>query len=223
MKVDHAEVLALVFFIAGAVIGIGIDGKYVPDMKVVLPGIITAIATLAAAYYGASFAYRREVEKRKHEENERNRVAGNRALLTLTYQNRLVKEFHKRVFEPYRDDPTKGERMPAPPPHDISNLRVDIDSLSFLLDQHEEGVACLLNLANTQEALRNCFDMIGHWHEMKREISPEAAAVLAESVIKTVDSTISLLSDARKHFGKVLLDIFPTRTTGRAKASTNSA
>ncbi len=107
--------------------------------------IITALATLAAAYFGALFAFKFQDRNEDRKARTNNIAAGNRAMFLLLRQFNELSVIQKQIIDPARTHPAKFVVMRPSPPLNYNNLRVEVNSLSFLLEtKHRQILMDLL-------------------------------------------------------------------------------
>ena len=107
--------------------------------------IITAIATLAAAYFGALFAFKFQERNEDRKIKASNIAAGNRAMFLLLRQFNELSVVKKQIIDPHREHPAKFVVMRPSLPLNYENLRVEVNSLSFLLEtKHRQILMDLL-------------------------------------------------------------------------------
>lgn len=106
--------------------------------------IVPAVSTLGAAFLGAWCAFK--LQDRDHERKMRaNAMAGgNRAIFTLMRQWNSLKLVQQQIIEPYRTDPNRFVLMRPILNLDYKDLKLDMDSLSFILEtSHRQCLADL--------------------------------------------------------------------------------
>ena len=109
------------------------------NIDILLQPTLSALATLAAAFLGARYAFRLQGRAQARRTVEDRVAAGNRAIFVLTRLNTL-KTFQTQIIDPVRDDPGAFLNMRASLPFSYDSLTVDFDSLSFLLETNHRQV-----------------------------------------------------------------------------------
>jgi|SRR3990170_7654293 len=110
-----------------------------------MDSIITALATLAAAYFGALFAFKFQERKEERKILTNNIAAGNRAMFLLFRQFNELSVIQKQIIEPARTHPAKFVVMRPALPLNYESLRFEVNNLSFLLEtKHRQVLMDLL-------------------------------------------------------------------------------
>jgi hypothetical protein len=121
-----------------------------PALATFAKDFLPAVATLVAAYAGAWYGSKLKRDAVAQERRGREMAAGARALFTMWRQLNEVALIQELVIEKYRNYP------PAPlamPPIDFlasEIIRLDIDSLSFLIDSGKPELLADLCIAETR-------------------------------------------------------------------------
>lgn len=107
--------------------------------------IIAALATLAAAYFGAFFAFKFQERKEEQKIRTNNIAAGNRAMFLLFRQFNELSVIQKQIIEPDRTHPVRFVGMRPALPLNYESLRFEVNNLSFLLEtKHRQVLMDLL-------------------------------------------------------------------------------
>jgi hypothetical protein len=107
--------------------------------------IINALATLAAAFLGAFFAFIFQERKEGRKIRTSNIAAGNRAMFLLSQQFNELSVIQKQIIEPARKHPVRFVVMRPSPPLNYESLRFEVNTLSFLLEtKHRQVLMDLL-------------------------------------------------------------------------------
>jgi len=112
--------------------------------------ILPAGTTLGAAFIGAWCAFK--LQDRGHERKMRQNVvaSGNRAIFALMRQWQSLKSVQQQVIEPFRTHPLRFVLMQPNLNLDYKDWKLDIDSLSFILETSYRQCLAELLLAETQ-------------------------------------------------------------------------
>jgi len=95
--------------------------------------ILTAAATLAAAYYGAKYAFQLNTKHQDSKTEDADFKAGTQTFLALVFMlNRLLNIKHQAI-DPFRNHPQR-ECEVVPVRIDDAGLAVDVNGLKFLID-----------------------------------------------------------------------------------------
>lgn len=110
-----------------------------------MDSIITALATLAAAYFGALFAFKFQERKEERKIRTNNIAAGNHAMFLLFRQFNELSVIQKQIIESARTHPAKFVVMRPVLPLNCESLRFEVSNLSFLLEtKHRQVLMDLL-------------------------------------------------------------------------------
>jgi len=99
-----------------------------------LSTLLSALATVVAAFLGAWYAFK--LMDKDHERKKRATAvaSGNRAIFTLMRQWNELGLIQRQLIDPVRSNPAKFVALLPTLPLDYEHLKLDVDSLSFLLD-----------------------------------------------------------------------------------------
>jgi hypothetical protein len=168
--------------------------------------ILAGISTLI----GAIYAFRLSERKEKEGERAKRIHALNKALFSLGRQVNAIRYIREEV-SPYDTDMKRLFGCKAAMPPDYSDVRVDFESLSFLLDTNDPDL--LLRLSVEQDG----------FHQVIRAISMRAQyfvdqfqpAVMASGIMTDPITTTDLimLNDAREKIGSLVFDSALNYTT----------
>ena len=119
--------------------------------------LLTAVATLAAAYFGAKFAF--DFQNRKNEENEVKGTvkAANMAIFALMRSHHELTAIKKQYIEPNVNDEDRHFSIP-PSSSPIPHLDLSFNDLSFLLSSKDPNL--LNELALTQSEINATIDVV---------------------------------------------------------------
>lgn len=94
--------------------------------------MVTGIATIAAAYFGAKYAFEKNAEKECENVRNQNRVNGNIALFNLTRMFEILEAFQSQFINPKRNDKYPFLSIRDTLPRETMKLNLEI--LYFLLE-----------------------------------------------------------------------------------------
>ncbi|MCG7978164.1 MAG: hypothetical protein N0E58_08505 [Candidatus Thiodiazotropha endolucinida] len=224
---------SIVVFFTGAFLGLFLSTS-ITDQSI----LISAIATLAAAFLGAGAAYKLEGNKREREYEEECLRYGNNVMFALYERMQTLRLVQSQSINPKRDDPFKMISMLP-----IINLRYpdsefNIESLMFILGTKHKQL--ILDLQIEKESFNVAFDMIKyrsdlHYHHVQPAVEAggmkEGGEYTRQQVIDTlgeriysqleratndlienVDKTIESSEITKTRLVNALRDIFPNRT-----------
>lgn len=125
-------------------------------VQIVIAGF-TAVATLAAAYFGAKFAF--DFQNRKNEENEVKATvkSANMAIFALMRSHHELTAVNKQYIEPNVNDEDRHFSI-LPSSSNIPHLDLQFNELSFLLSSSDPNL--LNNLALTQSEINSTIDVV---------------------------------------------------------------
>ena len=108
--------------------------------------ILSAIATLLAAFMGAWFAFKLEEDHRKDERDKKNISACCKANFVLSEQLKMLGKFQKEEIESIEDKTDIWLYMEPLPHMDHETLKFNIENLQFILDTtHKDILSQLLS------------------------------------------------------------------------------
>ncbi len=206
-------------------------GANISYLNILLP----SIATLAAAFFGAWFAYKLENKQKKREEQKNNINKANDVLFALFTRLNAIKVFQKDFIDPHRSDPGKlismlplvDYKLPATPfqPENL-NFLMKTKYKQLWLDTHIEDqrfdaaakairYRSDLHLKQVQPTL----SAAGMKHEeqytdieYKRALGNLLFTQLenaTEGVVRSVDKVVKSSDELRGKLISALKDIFP--------------
>jgi hypothetical protein len=119
--------------------------------------VITTLATLAAAYFGARFAF--DFQNRKNTENEVNATvkAANMAIFALMRSHHELTAIKKQFIDPNIDDEDRHFSI-LPSSSAVPHLDLEFNELSFLLSSNNPNH--LNELALTQSEINATIDVV---------------------------------------------------------------
>lgn len=119
--------------------------------------VVTTLATLAAAYYGAKFAF--DFQNRKSSENEVNATvkAANMAVFALMRSHHELTAVKKQYIDPSINDEDRHFSI-LPSSSVVPHLDIAFNELSFLLLSHNPNL--LNELALTQSEINATIDVV---------------------------------------------------------------
>lgn len=121
-----------------------------PELAAFAKDFLPAVATLVAAYAGAFYGATLIQEATKKELRLRQIGIGARALFTMWRQLNAIQQFQIDVVEKYRNYPPAPLAMPPVNVQIDDTVRLDIDSLAFLLDYGKSELLANLCIAETR-------------------------------------------------------------------------
>ena len=132
--------------------------------------ILSAIATLLAAFMGAWFAFKLEEDHRKDERDKKNISACCKANFVLSEQLKMLGKFQKEEIESIEDKTDIWLYMVPLPHMDHETLKFNIDDLQFILDTTHKDI--LSQLLSQDELFNKTISMINMRSQLLREKLP---------------------------------------------------
>lgn len=133
-------------FILGVGAGWIIQGRH---WDVFLTSYVPALATLVAAFYGAKYAFQFQKDKELEDNKKRNIINGNSTIFNMMRMASDLTNFQRQIIDPVRGRPTCFLEMRPTPYFDKELIKLNIDTLYFLLDTDDRN---LLGELVTEEA-----------------------------------------------------------------------
>lgn len=243
-KNEQTITIAIVAFMLGALIGL-LGSTYITDKTT----LVTAIATLAAAFLGAGAAYKLEDNKKKREYQEQCLKNGNSVLFALYERIKALRLVQKDSINPERDKPFRMISMMPLLAFSYPESDFDVESLLFLLGtKHKQLV---LDLHTEKECFKEAFKLIRFRSELHfNHVQPameaggiqeggtytkqQMVAVLGErvfaqleratdGVIDNVDKTIVSSEQVKTRLINALKELFPDKTILNFEFQENNA
>lgn len=225
-EADHYLVISIVCFIFGMTIGSLDQGGSMSDYFV---AVVTALATLVAAYGGASYAF--SLQSKRESDNRKNREinTGNIAIFYLIEMYKELADYQQQVIEPVRDNPFRYYHLqPTLPP--VIEGHINYDDLAFVLSGENPDVLARVShsinwykraIQKIEE--RSChhlrtvqlaLDNAGLTEQSELEhidfqsiLGDRNYSILVRStddVIELVDESLGLLKDCHDHMSELL-------------------
>ena len=128
---------------------------------------ISAGTTLIAAFSGAWYAFRLSSKNENRKLIQDQLAAGNRAIFILLRQFNELSAIQHQLINPHRDDPQRYINMSPALALEFSHLRVDVDSISYLLETDDRQV--LLDIIVEEERFQTAIRAINERSEFLYE------------------------------------------------------
>jgi hypothetical protein len=157
--------------------------------------LLTAVGALGAAFLGAWYAFRLNNNASAHQ-TVRERVAAiNKALFVLVRQFNSLRAIQNQIINPARADLTRFINLRSVLPISAISPRIDVDSLSFLLETEYRGL--LMELIIEQERFETAVQAINERSRLHLEVlQPRmASGGIMESVDYPAEKVIEVLSE----------------------------
>lgn len=143
----------IVSFSFGAILGFFVGAK-ITDTNILL----SALATLVAAFLGAWTAYKLEDNKKQREYKEKCLESANNILFALYERTKALKVFQRDSINPHRDDPFKAISMMPLLDFSYPESNFNVETLLFMLcTKHSQ---LMLDLHTEKEFFNEAFKLI---------------------------------------------------------------
>lgn len=199
---------------------------------------LSAIATVAASFFGAMFAFRLQQKEKDRDRRQQEIAQAGAALQCLFRMMDIVGGYKASYVDPIRDRrPAAGIMLAPSLPEDVDRERFNFDGLSFLSDK--EGQQTVADLWLEERRFHNLMKAIDRrsrvhleqyqpaaeakalherpgitFGELRNEVGPRVVDELVrttEFIIKDVDDTLASLQRAKSQFHAVLRKRFPNQ------------
>jgi hypothetical protein len=127
----------LTVFLIGVAVGTHLtdDGRPLLE-QAIAPGFVT----LAAAFFGAKYAFDLETAKAQREVVGTQVAAGNRVIFALIRKYNKLLNFERQFLSAFRGDPTAFLQMPPLLELMKDDIAIDLESISFLLETEHRNL-----------------------------------------------------------------------------------
>ena len=132
--------------------------------------ILSAIATLLAAFMGAWFAFKLEEDHRKDERDKKNISACCNAIFILSEQFKMLDKFQKEEIKPIKGKSDIWLEMEPLTHMDHKTLKFNIENLQFILDTTHKDI--LSQLLSQDELFHKTISMINMRSQLLLEKLP---------------------------------------------------
>lgn len=166
--------------------------------------ISSALATLVAAFAGAWFAFHFQENKELLKKHKERVSLINQALIALIRQYQALENI-KLELEPFKDDPIRHIRAPGVTTNQFSDIKIKVETLSFLIDSPEPTL--LIKIMLEQER----FEMALKAVELRSQrhvsdLQPKYAALAIP------DGSLVNIGDLRTQLGDFLFEACKNET-----------
>jgi hypothetical protein len=124
-------------FILGVGAGWIVQGRH---WDVFLTSYVPVLATLVAAFYGATYAFQFQKDKAKEDERRLNVVNGNSVIFNMMRMITTLRNVQKQIIEPARVQPVRFLQMRPTQYLSDKDIKLNIESLYFLLETDERNI-----------------------------------------------------------------------------------
>jgi hypothetical protein len=134
VKGDTEVLLLIAFFFAGTALGVALSGG---QMEIYLQTLLSSLATVAAAFFGAKYAFQLQ-ERRQVRQTAAERVAaGNRLISALSRTRNKFVAFRRQFISEHRSATGRQFLIQSISGIGGMSIHVNYDSLDFLFDTKE--------------------------------------------------------------------------------------
>jgi hypothetical protein len=166
----------------------------IDPMEACLNMLLTAVVTLGAAFLGAGYAFRLNDNANARQTVQGQVAAVNKALFVLVRQFNSLRAIQNQIINPSRADLTRFINLRPVLPMSVVSPKLDVDSLSFLLETECRGL--LMELMIEQERFETSVQAINERSRLHIEVlQPRmAAGGIMEGVDYPAEKVIEILS-----------------------------
>ena len=198
------------------------------------PILINALSTLSAAFLGALAAFLLQDWRNKRKEEDKKRIAVNRAIFDLSELWNALEQYRKEIIEPIRNTNAPWLNMQANISTQFLSISFNIDELFFLADtenaqllqklymeEHrycitidliEERSNLVLNrLQPKMESLGYTKDGEVKLGELEKQLGPDLTykiKSLTDAIIKFVDENVASMENLNTEFTSEMKKLF---------------
>ena len=203
MQGDRQVLLAIVVGLVGFAAGVLSE---VNSMDFVLDSIAGPLVTLAAAFFGAWYAFKLHDNKDKRNRSERDVKAANRAIFEISRHCNRLATFRNQFLEDKRNDPNRDYLILPVAGFSWDNPEIDYDSLAFLFESSQPNL--LTEISSVEQEILSAVDVIrrrSEFHverlqpvieQLEKQHGPSFPATLISPALGPKDShVLRLLTD----------------------------
>jgi len=184
---DKQVVLAIFIGLLAFTLGVVSEGK---SMEVSAGSIIGPLVTLAAAFFGAWYAFKLHDEKDKRRRSESDVMAANRAIFEISRHCNRLATFRKQFLDEKKDEPGRDYLILPVAGFSWDPPSIDYDSLAFLFESSQPNL--LTEISTAEQAIMSAVDVIrqrSEFHvekfqpvveELEKEFGPEFSVDLIQ-------------------------------------------
>ena len=154
MKINKIILLGAIF-ILGFAAGLLVEEQH---WDVFLTSYIPSLATLVAAYYGASLAFKFQNDKDREDIKHRNMANGNNSIFALTRMCNKLVNLQRQIINPIRNSPARFLEMRPTTSLEKDDIKLDLEKLYFLLGTDDRDL--LGEIMAEEERYRSAIDAI---------------------------------------------------------------
>jgi hypothetical protein len=233
------RIALIVGLLAVFLLGVAAGAHLADDVRPFLQqAIVPGVVTLAAAFFGAKYAFDLETAKTQREVESAQIAAGNRVIFALIRKYNKLLNFESQFLSAFRSDSSAFLQMPPLLELMKDEIAIDIESISFLLEtEHRNllgelsvGVAkyqsaidainarSRLHLAEAQPAIEKAKLIEGGdytFKEIEDALGPRLYATLNQAttqVFEHTKETMNFLVDVTGKLTAALMEEFPGRS-----------
>jgi len=137
----HLNLNRVIAFGTAFILGVGagwiIQGEY---WSIFLTSYIPALATLLAAFYGAKYAFKFQIDKEAENKRKLDLVSANSAIFTLMRMANALVVYQKRHINVVRESPMRFLAMQPTLDIEKEHVKLNIETLYFLLNTEDRNL-----------------------------------------------------------------------------------
>ena len=153
---------------------------------------LPALATLLAAFSGAKYAFKLQINKEKEDTKKRNVVNGNIAIFNISRMINTLWNVQNKIIDPVRNHQYRFIQMKPTLHLGNEDIQINIEKLYFLLETDDRNL--LGELAIEEERYHSALDTINERSQFHiKEIQPslERARIDKDCTIDQIETALS--------------------------------
>lgn len=215
MKGDSEVILMIAFFFIGLLIGNEISND-------IFKTILEASAALAAAFFGAHYAFKLQNEKNKEENDFRDTQAANRAIFELIRTHNKFLAIEKQFIIPHINNPSRHLLIMPAVGITVTPTQINYDSLAFLFPSNKPNILGTLSSVeqeicstieviekrsnfhydNVQPVIENLEKIYGTHipaNEIEKALGTRFSKILSDSTDFMIEGVAAVIEGTRNH------------------------
>ncbi|MDZ4731224.1 MAG: hypothetical protein SH820_14900 [Xanthomonadales bacterium] len=131
----------ILLFVLVFMSGMGIHSLIeAPSLNEIVNILLPALATLLAAFFGASYAFKLNTQENAEETRQKNVASINHIVFSLSRMQNTLTVYERDFVQPHRGDPARFLSMPPTLMLPRNEVAINLDSGSFLLQSKEPNL-----------------------------------------------------------------------------------
>lgn len=203
MKGDTEVVLMIVFFFAGAFFA-----AFAEEISLMpfANTIVASLTTLAAAFFGAKYAFKLQAKQKQEETDRTNVEAGNKVIFQLVRLYNKFGAIRNQFIEEHRNSPGKRYFIMPVAGLEINDPHINYDSLSFIFNSGKLNI--LDELSSFEQEVTSALDVISRRSEHHYNVIQPAIEKLEKTYGEkvTLDQIDSILGKRESQIAAISTD-----------------